>query len=190
MFDFSREVFICKCSTEVDLTRANVPGLRFRSGARSDLSRLDPAYHDTRIIEDMQQRLERGEYWMLGEQGDDIVTYTWLFARGTFRYTYLPGCEFTLGDDTAYGYGAWTPNHLRGHGLRQRAFLEELDILRGWGKKWEASVFIKQQLEGAKRSLGKVGIEIVPLWRVVYGHDRKLVAERLLAGEQSVLPVF
>ena len=63
--------------------------------------------------------------------------------------------------------------------LSMAAFLEELDILRRWGKQWEASVFIKQQIEGANRSLAKVGIEIVPLWRVEYGRDRQLHAEPL-----------
>src|SRR5262249_12801930 len=101
--------------------------------------------------------------WMLGELDGEIVTYTFLILGREFRYTYLPGCAFSMRDDTGYGYGAWTPNHLRGRGFRRRAFLEELRILRGLGKRWEASVFIKPQLEGAIRSLKQVGIDVIPL---------------------------
>ena len=70
------------------------------------------------------------------------------------------------------------------------AFLEELRILKSWGKDWEASVFIKQQMEGAKRSLGLVGIEIVPLWKVVYTRQRTLVAEPLHGDDDSAVPAF
>lgn len=194
MFDFSREVFICKCSTSVDIHQMDddpeVARMTFSQGREFDLARLSPQYHDVNHLQEMRDRLARGEYWMIGELDGEIVTYTWLFAREYFEYTYLPGCRFTLGDDSAYGYGAWTPNHLRGKGLRRRAFLEELDILRRWGKQWEASVFIKQQIEGANRSLAKVGIEIVPLWRVEYGRDKKLHAEPLTPDEKSIRPFF
>lgn len=194
MFDFSREVFICKCSTSVDIHQMDddpeVKRMTFIQGTERDLMRLSPQYHDVNHLQEMRERLQRGEYWMVGELDGEIVTYTWLFARQYFEYTYLPGCRFTLGDDSAYGYGAWTPNHLRGKGLRRRAFLEELDILHRWGKSWEASVFIKQQIEGANRSLAKVNIEIVPVWRVEYGRDRKLSAEKLLPSEQSIQPAF
>jgi hypothetical protein len=194
MFDFSREVFICKCSTAVDIHQMDddpeVRRMRFVAGTEADLSRLDMQYHDENHVKEMRERLQRGEHWMIAELDGVIVTYTFLFAREYFEYTYLPGCRFAMGNDTAYGYGAWTPNHLRGKGLRRRAFLEELDILRRWGKAWEASVFIKQQIEGANRSLGKVGIEIVPLWRVEYTRDRRLIAEKLAPDEHSVVPLF
>jgi hypothetical protein len=194
MFDFSREVFVCKCSTNVDVHQMDddpeVHGLTFTQGHEADIARLSPQYHDAGHLSEIRERLGRGEYWMLGESGGEIVTYTFLFARDWFEYTYLPGCRFAMGTDTGYGYGAWTPNHLRGKGLRRRAFLEELDILRRWGKAWEASVFIKQQIEGANRSLHKVGIEIIPLWRVEYTRDRRLLAERIAADEASVMPLF
>jgi hypothetical protein len=194
MFDFSREVFICKCSTAVDVHQMDndpeVQGLRFGEGVPADIERLSREYHDARMLQEIRDRLARGEYWMIGECAGEIVTYTFLYARDSFEYTYLPGCRFAMGSDTAYGYGAWTPNHLRGKGLRRRAFLEELDILRRWGKAWEASVFIKQQIEGANRSLSKVGIEILPLWRVEYTRDRRLLAERLAPAETSVMPLF
>jgi hypothetical protein len=195
MFDFSREVFVCKCSTNVrdDAPDANedVGRMRFVSGGERDLLRLGPPYHDANHIKEMRERLDRGEYWMIGELDGEIVTYTFLVRGPEFRYTYLPGCAFLMREDTAYGYGAWTPDHFRGRGFRRRAFLEELRILRSWGKKWEARVFIKQQMEGAKRSLALVGIEPLPLWRVEYVRTRKLKASRLGAPDDDcVLPLF
>jgi hypothetical protein len=193
MFDFNREVYICKCSTAVQEENpddAQLARMRFIQGREFDLARLSPDYHTVETLGDMQRRLQRGEYWMVGEVDNEIVTYTWLIAGPQFTYDYLPGCTFKLREDTAYGYGAWTPNHLRGHGYRRRAFLEELRILRGWGKKWEASVFIKPQLEGAKRSLGLVGIEVIPLYRVTYTRKRTLMAEPLAPGDDSAVPLF
>src|SRR5262249_61532229 len=99
------------------------------------------------------------------------------------------GCSFRLRADTAYGYGAWTPDHLRGRGYRRNAFVEELRILRGWGKRWEASVFVKSQLERATRSLARVGIHIVPLWRGTYTKEHRLVGEPL-ADDDCVTPLF
>src|SRR5581483_3427199 len=124
-------------------------------------------------------RLARGEHWMVGLVDDRIVTYTWLHGRPTCEYPYLPGCTFNLSADTGYGYDAWTPPDLRGGGLRRRAFLEELHILRALGKNWEASYFVKHQLDGATRSLGKVGIVIEPLWRVTLQRDKRLAVENL-----------
>lgn len=192
MFDLSREVFICKCSTSVRDDDPDDPLLRkmrFIRGDERDLLRLSPEYHAVSVLTDMRARLVRGEHWMIGEVDGEIVTYTWLISGPQFTYSYLPGCTFRLRGDTAYGYGAWTPNHLRGHGYRRRAFLEELRILRGWGKAWEASVFIKPQLEGAKRSLAQVGIEIVPLYRVTVRRDRSLAAEPL-ADDDAAVPLF
>jgi hypothetical protein len=56
------------------------------------------------------------------------------------------------------------------------------------GCEWEASFFVKHQLEGAKRSLGKVGIDVVPLWRVQLQRDRKLSFEELVPGDTSTRP--
>ena len=193
MFDFNREVYICKCSTSVtdeNPADAQLQKMHFSQGREFDLARLSPQYHTTETLAEMGRRLQRGEYWMLGEVDGEIVTYTWLIKGPQFTYEYLPNCTFKLREDTAYGYGAWTPDHLRGHGYRRRAFLEELRILESWGKKWEASVFIKQQMEGAKRSLGLVGIEIVPLWKVVYTRQRTLTAEPLNGDDDSAMPAF
>lgn len=193
MFDFNREVYICKCATSVSDDNpddAKSSQLHFVQGSEFDLARLSPEYHTVETLKEMRNRLQRGEYWMLGEVDHEIVTYTWLIRGPRFTYEYLPNCAFQLREDTAYGYGAWTPNHLRGHGYRRRAFLEELRILRSWDKKWEASVFIKQQLEGAKRSLALVGIEIIPLWRVNYTRQRTLIAEPLAGADDSTVPLF
>jgi hypothetical protein len=193
MFDFNREVYICKCSTSVtdqDPDDAQLKKMHFVQGREFDLARLSPQYHTVETLNEMRNRLQRGEYWMVGEVDGEIVTYTWLIKGPQFTYEYLPHCTFKLREDTAYGYGAWTPDHLRGHGYRRRAFLEELRILRSWGKTWEASVFIKQQMEGAKRSLALVGIEIVPLWKVTYTRQRTLIAEPLAGEDDSALPLF
>ena len=183
MFDFSREVYVVKCSTEVRDDNPDedpdVQRMRFIKGGACDIARLDRQYHDDKIIGEIGERIVRGEHWMVGDLDGTIVTYTFLVRAAEFTYGLLPGCTFSMRGDTAYGYGAWTPNHLRGKGFRRRAFLEELRILRGWGCGWEASVFIKQQMEGATRSLARVGIDLLPLWKVVYQRDRSLKAERL-----------
>jgi hypothetical protein len=194
MIVFSREVFVCKCSTDVrrddpeaaEMARA----MRFISGSEADFERLDRAHHDGPHIEDFRMRLARGEHWMVGLVDDRIVTYTWLHTRDATEYPYLPGCRFGLASDVGYGYDAWTPPELRGAGLRRRAFLEELNILRERGIGWEASFFVKHQLEGATRSLGKVGIVIEPLWKVSLQRDRTLLAEKLAAADTSTWPLF
>ena len=195
MFDFSREVYVCKCSTDVRMDdpdeNGDVRRLRFLAGGEADLARLDRAYHTDLYVKEITERVRRGEYWMIGELDGTIVTYTFLVRGPQFEYSYLPGCAFQMNTETAYGYGAWTPDHLRGRGFRRRAFLEELRILRSWGKKWEASVFIKQQMDGARRSLGQVGIEPLPLWKVVYTRRRTLEAERLgTPDDDCVRPLF
>jgi hypothetical protein len=193
MFDFNREVYICKCSTSVSAANpddAELQKMRFIKGQSADLARLSRQYHPDETLSEMGQRLARGEHWMVGEVDGEIVTYTWLIPGPQFTYEYLPHCTFKLREDTAYGYGAWTPDHLRGHGYRRRAFLEELRILKSWGKAWEASVFIKQQLDGAKRSLSLVGIDIVPLWKVTYTRQRTLKAEPLAGTDDSTQPLF
>jgi hypothetical protein len=183
MFDFSREVFICKCATDVAATDDGA--LRFRDAGERDLSRLESG----ESLDDLRARLARGERWLVGEAGGEIVTYTWLITGARFEYTYLPGCAFQLRADTGYGYGAFTVEKWRGRGFRRRAFVAELRLLRALGKTWEAGVFIKPQLDGATRSLARVGIAVVPLWRVVYTRQRTLAAERL-CDDDCVTPLF
>jgi hypothetical protein len=193
MIVFAREVFVCKCPTAVPLDDPNAGELahkmRFVVGSEADLARLDPAHHDEKHVEELRARLRRGEHWMVGEVDDKIVTYTWLHTRSRIDYPYLPGCSFTVAGDVGYGYDAWTPPELRGGGLRRRAFLEELHILERLGKRWEASYFVKHQLDGATRSLGSVGIEVIPLWRVTLQRDRSLAVERL-REDDSTKPAF
>jgi hypothetical protein len=192
MIVFAREVFVCKCPTEVPPDDPNAADLsrrmRFIQGGEADLQRLDPAHHDANHVEELRARLHRGEHWMVGEVDDKIVTYTWLHTRSRIDYPYLPGCSFTVAGDVGYGYDAWTPPDLRGGGLRRRAFLEELHILAALGKRWEASFFVKHQLEGATRSLGSVGIPIIPLWRVSLQRDKTLAFEKLAPDDTSTAP--
>jgi hypothetical protein len=180
MIVLAREVFLCKCPTAADaLPRDGSPDgdardLRFVRGDVSHLGLLDPAHHGDEHVRDFRDRLALGETWLLGLRAGRVATYTWLHDRDTCAYPYLPGCVFGLPPDTAYGYDAWTPPELRGGGLRRHAFVEELRLLADRGKKWEASFFVAHQLEGARRSLGLVGITIVPVWRAALGRDRRL----------------
>src|SRR5688500_5622251 len=138
----------------------------------------------------MRERLVRGDYWMIGEREGAMVTTTWLSRAPRAAYPSLPGCEIRLRPDTGYGYDAWTPPELRGQGLRRVAFSRELDILRReWGLFWEASFFVKHQLEGARRSLALVGVTVVPLWRIWLKPDRTLGAEQLVDDDAAV-PAF
>jgi len=190
---FAREVFVCKCSTDVVRSDPNATGLsarvRFIKGTEADIDRVDRKHHGDEDIAQMRQRLERGDHWMIGDVDDRMVAYTWLHHRDRAAYPSLPGCEVRLRADTGYGYDAWTDPDLRGHGLRRVGFLEELNILRDMGMNWEASFFVKHQLDGATRSLGSAGIEIVPIWRVYLQPDRTLAAERLLDDDAAV-PAF
>jgi len=180
MIVLAREVFLCKCSTALEAPPRDdghdggTPNLRFFCGDLSHLPLLDPAHHGDEHVRDFRQRLARGETWLLGMRGGRVATYTWLHDRDMCAYPYLPGCAFDLPADTAFGYDAWTPPQLRGGGLRRSAFVAELRLLADRGKAWEASFFVAHQLEGARRSLGLVGITVVPVWRVALGRDRRL----------------
>ena len=185
---FAREVFVCKCSTDVMRLDPNAgelaKQLEFIEGTKADLDRLPVEHHSDDAKAELEQRLDRGEYWMLGQIDGRIATYTWLHKRDIATYPSLPGCDITLSDDTGYGYDAWTPPELRGKGLRRSAFLEELWVLKNRLEcNWEASFFVKHQLEGATKSLGSVGIEIIPTWRVWYNKQRTLEAELILEDD-------
>jgi hypothetical protein len=194
MLVFSREVFVCKCPTDVPERDPEAAGLaarvEFRRGSQADIAGVDREHHGEEDLRQMEERLARGDYWMIGEVDGRMVSYTWLYRGERAAYPSLPGCEIRLRSDTGYGYDAWTPPDLRGHGLRRVGFLAELNILRReWGLSWEASFFVKHQLEGATRSLGQVGIAVIPLWRVWLQADRTLAAERLLDDDAAV-PTF
>ncbi len=188
----AREVYVCKCSTDVPLDDPNASPeakrVRWVQGTEADLARLPVEHHNAEHVEDLRTRLARGEYWVLGLDGERVVSYTWLHSRRTIDYPYLPGCTFETAPDVGYGYDAWTPPELRGGGLRRVGFLVELHALKAMGMKWEASFFVKHQLEGATRSLGKAGIQIVPLWRVRLESGRTLSFENLAPGDTSTRP--
>jgi hypothetical protein len=189
-----REVFVCKCATDVPTddpgATEEVKSVAWLRGAEEHLAILPPVHHSKEHVEELRERLARGEYWVLGlSPAGEVVSYTWLHTRRRIEYPYLPGCVFETAEDVGYGYDAWTPPELRGGGLRRRGFLEELNVLKKMGCHWEASFFVKHQLEGATRSLAKVGIHIVPLWRVQLQRDRKLSFEDLAPGDGSTEPV-
>jgi hypothetical protein len=205
MIVLAREVFLCKCSTEVlpegRPTARRVPSTQVRTSAPNDapgdlcfvrgtaehLPLLDSVHHSPTHLAELRQRLARGESWLLGLQGSRAATYTWLHTRATCEYPYLPGCAFELPADHGFGYDAWTSPEARGSGLRRRAFVEELRWLDEVGKRWESSFFVAHQLAGAQRSLARVGVKIIPLWRVALGRDRRITLERLCNEEEPGL---
>lgn len=194
MVNFAREVFVSVCPTRVPEKVADAgemaSKLQFRKGTEADLERLDPEEHKSEYLEQAKSRFA-DHHWLLGEVEGEIVTYTWLHQKGRESYRFLPGCEIAIGDSCGYGYDAWTPPKYRGKGLRRVAFLEELNILKSWGLQYEASFFVKHQLEGATRSLGSVGIEVIPVWRVTVNRDRSLSAELLNDDLKDVVkPTF
>jgi hypothetical protein len=193
MIVLAREVFVCRCSTAVPADDPNANEMArkmvFKKGDESDLLRLDPAHHNSAHVTELRTRLARGEHWLVGDVDGKMVTYTWLHTRPQIEYPYLPGCVFDVAADVGYGYDAWTPPDLRGAGLRRRAFLEELRVLRGRAIAWEASFFVKHQIEGATRSLASVGITIQPLWRVALTREKSLAVERL-APDLSTKPAW
>lgn len=192
----AREVYVCKCSTEI-VPPPDPPAVpvRFRRGEPADLDRVDRRHHGPEHLADFSRRLSGGDVWLIAESeagrehGSEIVGYTWLHGGDRARYPTLPGCEIILASDVGYGYDAWTIPELRGCGLRRHGFVAELQLLRELGKGWEASFFVSYQLEGAQRSLAAAGIEIIPLWRIYLRRDRTLGAERLL-DDASVRPAF
>jgi GNAT superfamily N-acetyltransferase len=185
MIVFAREVYVCACETRTPLRGGHnaddgrMHHLRFRCGAEADLESLDRRYHAVGHIEELRERLRRNETWLLGVADGRIVTYTWLHARRVVNYPYIPNCEFEVAPCVGYGYDAWTLPELRGQGLRRRAFVEELQLLGNLGLTWETSFFVKHQLDGAARSLGREGIILLPLWRVSFDRRRELIIDRL-----------
>jgi hypothetical protein len=162
--------------------------LSFRRGREGDLALLDRVHHGDAHVAELRERLRRGEHWVIGDKDGRIVTYTWLHTRARVTYPYLPGCTFAVPSDVGYGYDAFTPPELRGGGLRRATFAHELGVLRSLGMRWEASFFVKHQLDGATRSLAKVGIVIEPLWRVRLQSDKMPSFEKL--AESAITPAL
>lgn len=192
---FDREVFVCRCATDVPVVDLGASGMaariRWRRGGEADLARLDPAHHGADDHDLMRERLAHGRYWLIGDVDERIATFTWLHHDERASYPHLPGCEIRLRGDTGYGYDAWSHPDLRNHGLRRITFVEELRILRRtWGVAWEASVFVDHQLEGGTRSLAKAGVTVVPLWRIWIEPDGTPRVERLHDDADAATPVF
>jgi GNAT superfamily N-acetyltransferase len=192
---FDREVFVCKCPTDIPPTAPAASGpaalLRWLRGGQADLVRLDPAHHGEEQRNQMRVRLEHGRYWLIGEVDGRIATFSWLHNDDRTTYPFLPGCEIRLREDTGYGYEAWTHPDFRNHGLRRITFAEELHTLhRTWGVRWEASVFVDRQLEGGTRSLAQVGIAVIPLWRVWIEPSGEPHVERLHDDADAAVPSF
>jgi len=192
MIVFAREVIACRCGTHVpdedpeasDLARS----VRIERGTEGDLARLDREHHGDEHTDELRARLRSGDHWIIGRLGERIAHYFWLSVRSECSYPSLPGCTFTLDADTAYGYDAWTHPELRGSGIRRRTFLKELGLLREMGKRYEASFFVAYQLEGARRSLGRAGIVVEPVWRIALERDRTLRFEPMLGRDETMRP--
>jgi hypothetical protein len=190
MLMVARELFVCKCATNVQAPQGMENKLEWVRGGPEHLALLDPEAHHPQQVEDLRARLKRGEYWVLGLEGRRVVSYTWLHTNEIIDFPYLPGCTFRVAGDVGYGYDAWTQPSDRGRGLRREGFVAELRALAQMGKRWEASFFVKDQIDGARRSLATVGIEVVPLWRVRLGSNRNLAIERIAQGDDSALPIY
>ena len=180
MVNFAREVYVCVCPTSVEKGPAGATNqgnrLTFRMGNEDDLSRLDPKDHAPEYLERCRQRFQN-HWWLVGELDSKIVTYTWLHQKSTARYRFLEGCNIKLSKTCGYGFDAWTPPQLRGQGLRRKAFVEELRFLKEQGLSYEASFFVKHQLDGATRSLAKAGIAVLPVWRLKVKRDKTYEVE-------------
>ncbi len=191
MIPLAREVFVVKCATEV-AREAPPAGLRFKRGSEQDLARLAPVEEsDATAAEELRARLQNGDHWVLGELDGAIATWGWLHTRERIDYPWLHGCAFDVSSDAGFSFDAWTSPALRDRGLRRQAALEENRVLAALGKKWNVAFYVVHQLEAAKKSLAKVGIELVPLWRVSVENRKALRLERLAPKEDATAkPAF
>ena len=158
----------------------------FKMGSEADLSRLDTKDHAPGYLSECRQRFD-DHWWLIGELDSKIVTYTWLHQKNSAQYRFLKGCNIKLSKSCGYGYDAWTPPEMRGKGLRRLAFAYELQFLKGEGLSYEASFFVKHQLEGATRSLAKAGIDVLPVWRLKVQRDKTYEVECLDEGLSEVV---
>ena len=192
MIVFAREVVVCRCGTDVPAEDPRASDIARRAvlsrGSPEDLADLDPEHHDPAHLEELRARLDAGERWTVARVDGRIVHYFWISTGRTCAYPSLPGCQFELASHTGYGHDAWTHPSVRGSGIRRSSFLHELRQLRSLGKTHEASFFVAYQLEGATRSLLRVGIVVEPLWKVTLRRDRTLLFEQLTPTPESAWP--
>lgn len=192
MIVFAREVVACRCGTDVRDDDPEAGEIARRAvlsrGTPRDLADLDPEHHDSAHLEELRARLDAGERWTIARLDGRIVHYFWISTGRTCAYPSLPGCLFELDDHTGYGHDAWTHPSVRGSGIRRSSFLHELGELRSLGKTHEASFFVAYQLEGATRSLARVGIVVEPLWKISLQRDRTLLFEALGPTLESTWP--
>jgi hypothetical protein len=192
MIVFAREVYACRCATDVPEDDPEVGEVARRAvlspGTERDLAELDPAHHGDVNVAELRARLAAGEDWTIARLDGRIVHYFWLSTRPECSYPSLPGCVFALDERTGYGHDAWTHPSVRGSGIRRRSFLYELRRLKSLGKDFEASFFVAYQLEGATRSLARVGIVVEPLWKITLQRDRTLAFTPLTERVESAWP--
>jgi hypothetical protein len=191
MMAFSRLAYVCKVPTQV--TTLAVPDaegtIPVRTGTEADIDRLPDEMLTGERRERLRQRLVDGEIFVIGELSGRIVSFTWLRPGGMFSLLHLPEHSYRLGAGVGYGYDAWTDPSVRGRGLRQAVFAEELRILARLGFGWEVSYFVGHQLEGGRRTLARIGVPLTPLWEVRVQRNGTL-ALTALRDDDAVTPCF
>lgn len=194
MMAFSRVSYICKCPTLVPARDAaeSDEGWRLivRVGEARDLERLPEEVVPRGHRERLRARLDRGELLIKGELDGTIVSATWLRCSGTFLLHHLPDHPFRLGEGVGYGYDAWTAAALQGKGLRRVVFAEELRILARLGCAWEVSYFVQHQLDGGRRSLAKIGVPLLELWKVTARPGGVVQLTARAADGRAAVPCF
>lgn len=192
MIVFSREVYACQCGTNVPADDPQAGDVARRvvlsAGTEADLPDLDLEHHDADHVAELRSRLRAGEHWTVGRLDGQIIHYHWISTQRRCTYPSLPGCVFELDPRAAYGYDAWTHPSLRGHGVRRRAFVHELNRVRALGREQEAGFFAAYHLEGAIRSLARAGITLEPQWRISLQRDRTLLFEQVTERAPACWP--
>ena len=188
MMAFSRVVYVCKAPTG-GARPERVDGLEVRAGTVADVDRLPAEISPPGRAVELRARIEDGETLVVGEAQGRIVSCTWIRRGGSFCIHHLPGRWFRLAEGVGYGYDAWTDPAMRGRGFRHAVFAEELRMLARLGCAWEVSYFVTPQLEGGRRTLARIGVPLVELWRVTARPDGS-VALAELSRDGGVTPCF
>lgn len=190
MMAFSRVAYVCKVPTRVPADVDVFDDIVVRTGHRGDLARLPPELLPPGRLEKLEARFEADEVLVVGEVDGRIASCTWLRRGGAFALQHLPEHRFRLGPGVGYGYDAWTDPALRGRGIRRAVFAEELRILEFLGCAWEVSYFVDHQLDGGRRNLARIGVPLVPLWKMAVRPGGSVALEALSADEDTVTPCF